>query len=68
MLKNILGLAGAEQLSKNDQKSINGGIGNWPCVSSNKLCGTGGVLCPKGQGCELVDDGVNPLYGICKCL
>ncbi|MEM0576074.1 hypothetical protein [Flavobacterium polysaccharolyticum] len=32
MLKNILNLEGAQQLSKNDQKTINGGIRADQCI------------------------------------
>jgi hypothetical protein len=41
MLKNILKLEGAQKLTKNEQKSINGGI----------ACSAGGT-CPKGSYCN----------------
>lgn len=66
MLKNILGLAGAEQLSKNEQKSINGGI-ILPCVDSEIVCtGIGNAACPRGQGCFLL--GSESDAAICQCL
>lgn len=44
MLKNILKLDGAQQLSKNEQKSINGG---------RAYCNNGaGIYCPEGQCCS----------------
>jgi hypothetical protein len=51
MLKNILKLKGAQQLSKNDQKSIVGGI---PRCYLPDICGAaGGVPCnnPKASYC-----------------
>jgi hypothetical protein len=42
MLKNILKLEGAQKLTKNEQKSINGGITEWMaanCVSESSLGG-----------------------------
>lgn len=66
MLKNILNLEGAQNLSKEAQKSINGGIG--PCVNTGARCASGPTPCPRGQACELIDDGINPPYGICKCI
>ncbi|WP_310555798.1 hypothetical protein [Flavobacterium sp.] len=42
MLKNILKLNGAQQLSKNEQKSINGGL---------RACGPGGT-CGAGFCCS----------------
>ncbi|SFB00489.1 hypothetical protein SAMN05660845_1262 [Flavobacterium swingsii] len=43
MLKNILKLDGAQKMSKNEQKSINGGIGGCkqPVPSVNGTCPTG---------------------------
>lgn len=40
MLKNILNLDGAQQLSKNEQKEINGGLKIYrgTCVSENVIC------------------------------
>jgi hypothetical protein len=55
MLKNILKLDGAQKLSKNEQKNINGGIkichGRKPC------CGPfpEGTLMPSQNGCPLVE-------------
>jgi hypothetical protein len=48
MLKNILKLNGAQQLSKNDQKSINGGA--CPCYNR---CGPG-YICVGKCGCQRV--------------
>ncbi|WP_189337072.1 hypothetical protein [Flavobacterium laiguense] len=51
MLKNILNLEGAQKLTKNEQKSINGGR---PYCSSPDICGiAGGVLCndPNSNSC-----------------
>ncbi len=39
MLKNILKLNGAQQLSKNEQKSINGGLAH--CPPPGGVCGPG---------------------------
>jgi len=46
MLKNILKLKGTQELTKQDQKSINGGVfGPGGCYSPN-ICGSaGGVPC-----------------------
>ncbi|MFV8347628.1 hypothetical protein [Flavobacterium sp. ZB4P13] len=45
MLKNILNLEGAQKLTKNEQKSINGGVPKLIC-SSPDICGSaGGVPC-----------------------
>jgi len=66
MLKNILNLEGAQQLTSAEQKSINGGI-VWPCVDSNRVCtNTGNAGCPRGQGCFIQDPDV--MYAICQCL
>lgn len=40
MLKSILNLEGAQQLNKDEQKTINGGIG------------TIGIFCPSQDACE----------------
>ena len=45
MLKQILNLKGAQQLSKKEQNSINGGAGEW-CVDH---CQTSG--CPSNEQC-----------------
>jgi hypothetical protein len=47
MLKNILNLEGAQQLSKKEQNTIHGGGGGY-CVST---CGTGMPACPEGSAC-----------------
>ncbi len=54
MLKNILKLDGAQKLSKNDQKSINGGA--CPCTGR---CGAG-YVCFGKCGCKLDCTGPNP--------
>ena len=69
MIKNILNLEGAQKLTNEEQKSINGGIGAGPCVNSNKVCtNTGNAGCPRGQGCFLFDDDITPAYALCMCL
>ena len=51
MLKNILKLDGAQQLSKKDQKSINGGLVH-NCSRGTTWCGvTGGALCAANSPC-----------------
>ena len=68
MLKNILKLNGAQQLSKNEQKSISGGIGG-RCVNSNIECyALGNAACPARQGCFLEEDLNGNLSAFCKCL
>jgi hypothetical protein len=53
MLKNILKLDGAQKLSNNEQKSINGGIGKCnPIIPSN------GLVCPVGYLQEDLGGGV----------
>ena len=50
MLKNILNLEGAQQLSKNEQNEINGGkTPNW-CVGqpNGTKCGGAGYYCRNG--------------------
>ena len=69
MLKNILKLDGAQQLSKNEQKSISGGIGGGKCVNSNINCwGLGNAGCPTRQGCFLDEDINGNLSASCRCL
>jgi hypothetical protein len=46
MLKNILKLDGAQKLTKNEQKSIKGGL----------ACGDGNGTCPKGSYCFMLPD------------
>ena len=46
MLKNILNLTGAHQLSKEQQKAINGGAGY--CITN---CGPGMPPCPGNESC-----------------
>lgn len=68
MLKNILNLDGAQQLTKNEQKSINGGI-ILPCVDSGKVCtDIGNAACPRGQGCFIQDSDPDNFVAICQCL
>jgi len=43
MLKNILKLDGAQELSKNEQKAINGGL----------ACGSYDGHCPSGSHCSV---------------
>ena len=69
MLKNILKLDGAQQLSKKDQKNIFAGRpGPGPCVDSNIDCtATGNAGCPVNQGCYIQSpDG--PVVALCKCI
>ena len=66
MKKTILNVAGAQELTKNEQKSINGGVGP-RCTDSNIECtNVGNSACPTGQGCFLLDP--DSLYALCKCL
>lgn len=55
MLKNILNLNGALELSKNEQKTINGGV-TYPCRVNSDCTGTPPAgtryVCYKGQ-CKL---------------
>ena len=54
MLKNILKLDGAQKLSKNEQKSINGGVVKaYTCKD---------LVCPAGMHCEL-SNGIPGCYG-----
>jgi hypothetical protein len=46
MLKNILNLDGAQQLSKNEQKEINGGLKMY-----RGTCEYNNVICPEGTHC-----------------
>ena len=50
MLKNILNLEGAQQLSKKDQKEINGGLKIYrgSCETPE---GGGAIVCPTGTSC-----------------
>jgi len=64
MLKNILNLKGAQQLSKNEQQAINGGApGNQTCIDQ---C-FNGAPCPSGFCIHLFCNGdpTSPIYGIC---
>jgi hypothetical protein len=48
MLKNILKLDGAQKLSNNEKKSINGGIvKSYTCKD---------IMCPAGTYCELINN------------
>ena len=47
MLKNILNLEGAQQLSKTEQNAINGGAGG-SCIDN---CTIGGIPCPSQMHC-----------------
>ena len=57
MLKNILNLDGAQQLSKNEQKEINGGIPVPSGSCATTICGDGYVCKMIGRSpfCILVD-------------
>ena len=52
MIKNILKLEGAQKLTKNQQKSINGGIlrrcpwGTFDCEGDGRFCVKNGQQCP----------------------
>ena len=46
MLKNILNLDGAQQLSKNEQKEIIGGLKIY-----RSRCEIEGIVCPEGTYC-----------------
>jgi hypothetical protein len=50
MLKNILNLDGAQQLSKNEQKEINGGRKLYTGTCEN-LPGGWQMICPTGTTC-----------------
>lgn len=58
MLKNILNLEGAQQLSKNEQKSINGGLIN--CAHDHNIC-------PTGQCCKSIGNTCGTIGGPVKC-
>ncbi|WP_164974437.1 hypothetical protein [Flavobacterium amnicola] len=45
MLKNILNLDGAQQLSNNEQKEINGGLRIY------RSCEDATAICPEGKEC-----------------
>jgi hypothetical protein len=60
MLKNILNLNGAQQLSKNEQKEVNGGIPRELLVCSLQCGPSGGVVIP----C-LVPIGTRPTSKVC---
>ena len=69
MLKNILKLDGAQQLSKNDQKNIFAGRPNpGSCVDSNIDCtNTGNAGCPVNQGCYIQSPDL-PIVALCQCI
>ena len=69
MLKSILKLAGTQQLSKDEQKTIVAGRPNpGSCVDSNIDCtNTGNAGCPVNQGCYVQSPDL-PVYAICQCL
>lgn len=70
MLKKILDLNGAQELSKQQQLSINGGVPP-KCVDSNIDCKTGGnAVCPIRQGCLAVfdDPPTTIISARCVCL
>ena len=58
MLKNILKLDGAQQLSKNEQKEINGGKIN--CANNHNIC-------PTGQCCKTPGNYCGPIGGPVLC-
>ena len=58
MLKNILKLDGAQQLSKNEQKSIKGGLIN--CANNHDIC-------PTGQCCKTIGNTCGTIGGPVKC-
>jgi len=67
MLKKILNLNGAQQLSKNDQKVVNGGMSPSPggCASSN-YCPTVCASAPSGHRCDIHCDCPNTNDGQCN--
>jgi hypothetical protein len=58
MLKNILKLEGAQKLSKNEQKSINGGTAVYTefCICNGRIISNGQVTMAK---CWILQTGLN---------
>jgi hypothetical protein len=59
MLKNILNLEGAQQLTKNEQKSIKGGLINCIDPVTNR-CKSYGRACAAPCRIELIDPPIEP--------
>ena len=65
MKKSILNLAGAQELSKKEQKNINGGV-TYACAISGCI-GSSGTNCPTGYT-KLTSAGVCPKGWCCPML
>lgn len=69
MKKSILNLNGVLELTKIEQKSINGGIRPRKCTQDRNVPCNSNSECLSGEGCYVLEGDINaPVFAVCQCL